>query len=319
MQHRLQQSRASRAVAAWGRHAADNDAWLVRLGDRAAGDRRPADRPDRARRHPRGRIPPGAAVLAWLRFLGRADRARLGVRPHGTRVGGADGPPRLHGLRRPGGRRGRRRHRRDGPPITRGAARHPPQRAPRGGRSRGPTAGAVRAGTRRARRAQHVLDRWPGHRPGAVHPAADDRLLAAGFTRRAGRLDARPRHGQLLQDLPGVRRRRARGQSHPGQHRRWHHAVLADGHRRLGRPVVLGERTGPGRSRCGRTGSAAGRGSGRLLDVPRRGLSFPPQLGRAGLPQPAYFNEVDSGGHFAAWEEPELFATEIRAAFKALR
>src|SRR4051812_31441681 len=36
-------------------------------------------------------------------------------------------------------------------------------------------------------------------------------------------------------------------------------------------------------------------------------------------PNPAYFNEVDRGGHFAAWEEPELFATEIRAAFRALR
>ena len=33
----------------------------------------------------------------------------------------------------------------------------------------------------------------------------------------------------------------------------------------------------------------------------------------------AYFNEVDRGGHFAAWEEPEVFATEIRAAFKSLR
>jgi len=32
-----------------------------------------------------------------------------------------------------------------------------------------------------------------------------------------------------------------------------------------------------------------------------------------------YFNEVDNGGHFAAWEQPELFATEIRAAFKSLR
>ena len=32
-----------------------------------------------------------------------------------------------------------------------------------------------------------------------------------------------------------------------------------------------------------------------------------------------YFNEVDRGGHFAAWEEPELFAAEVRAAFKALR
>jgi pimeloyl-ACP methyl ester carboxylesterase len=33
----------------------------------------------------------------------------------------------------------------------------------------------------------------------------------------------------------------------------------------------------------------------------------------------AYFNEVDRGGHFAAWEEPGLFASELRAAFKPLR
>jgi len=32
-----------------------------------------------------------------------------------------------------------------------------------------------------------------------------------------------------------------------------------------------------------------------------------------------YFHEVDKGGHFAAWEQPELFAAEIRAAFKSLR
>jgi pimeloyl-ACP methyl ester carboxylesterase len=36
-------------------------------------------------------------------------------------------------------------------------------------------------------------------------------------------------------------------------------------------------------------------------------------------PDLAYFNEVDRGGHFAAWEEPELFSTEVRAAFRALR
>jgi pimeloyl-ACP methyl ester carboxylesterase len=33
----------------------------------------------------------------------------------------------------------------------------------------------------------------------------------------------------------------------------------------------------------------------------------------------AYFNEVDRGGHFAAWEQPALFASELRAAFKPLR
>jgi pimeloyl-ACP methyl ester carboxylesterase len=36
-------------------------------------------------------------------------------------------------------------------------------------------------------------------------------------------------------------------------------------------------------------------------------------------PNLIYFNEVDKGGHFAAWEQPELFADEIRAAFRSLR
>jgi pimeloyl-ACP methyl ester carboxylesterase len=36
-------------------------------------------------------------------------------------------------------------------------------------------------------------------------------------------------------------------------------------------------------------------------------------------PNVAYFNEVERGGHFAAWEEPELFASEVRAAFRSSR
>jgi pimeloyl-ACP methyl ester carboxylesterase len=36
-------------------------------------------------------------------------------------------------------------------------------------------------------------------------------------------------------------------------------------------------------------------------------------------PTLSYFNEAERGGHFAAWEEPELFAVELRAAFKSLR
>jgi pimeloyl-ACP methyl ester carboxylesterase len=36
-------------------------------------------------------------------------------------------------------------------------------------------------------------------------------------------------------------------------------------------------------------------------------------------PDLAYFNEVDRGGHFAAWEEPELFSAEMRAAFSSVR
>ena len=36
-------------------------------------------------------------------------------------------------------------------------------------------------------------------------------------------------------------------------------------------------------------------------------------------PNLIYFNEVDRGGHFAAWEEPKLFSHELRAAFRSLR
>jgi pimeloyl-ACP methyl ester carboxylesterase len=36
-------------------------------------------------------------------------------------------------------------------------------------------------------------------------------------------------------------------------------------------------------------------------------------------PNLIYFNEVDRGGHFAAWEQPQLFSEEIRAAFRSLR
>jgi pimeloyl-ACP methyl ester carboxylesterase len=36
-------------------------------------------------------------------------------------------------------------------------------------------------------------------------------------------------------------------------------------------------------------------------------------------PDLAYFNETDKGGHFAAWEEPELFSKEVRDAFRKLR
>jgi pimeloyl-ACP methyl ester carboxylesterase len=32
-----------------------------------------------------------------------------------------------------------------------------------------------------------------------------------------------------------------------------------------------------------------------------------------------YFHEVDKGGHFAAWEQPQLFSEELRAAFRSLR
>ena len=105
--------------------------WLAGLGHRAAGDRRPADRPDRSRRHPRTHST-WSAVVAWLRLLGRAGELGWESGRIARRVGGADAPPRLHPLCRPGRRRRRLRHGRDGPPSTRGAGGHPRQPARRG-------------------------------------------------------------------------------------------------------------------------------------------------------------------------------------------
>jgi pimeloyl-ACP methyl ester carboxylesterase len=45
----------------------------------------------------------------------------------------------------------------------------------------------------------------------------------------------------------------------------------------------------------------------------------PESWARRAYPNLVYFNEVDRGGHFAAWEQPQLFAEELRAAFASLR
>jgi pimeloyl-ACP methyl ester carboxylesterase len=62
------------------------------------------------------------------------------------------------------------------------------------------------------------------------------------------------------------------------------------------------------------------------VSVPVGFTTFPGEIWAAprswvetAYPNHAYFNKVDSGGHFAAWEEPELFSTEVRAAFSSLR
>jgi pimeloyl-ACP methyl ester carboxylesterase len=77
------------------------------------------------------------------------------------------------------------------------------------------------------------------------------------------------------------------------------------------------------------SGQAAARAAGQAppqVSLPVGFTTFPGEIFRAprswvekAYPNLTYFNEVDKGGHFAAWEEPGLFATEIRAAFKSLR
>ncbi len=62
------------------------------------------------------------------------------------------------------------------------------------------------------------------------------------------------------------------------------------------------------------------------VSVPVGFTTFPGEIWRTprswvehSYPNVAYFNEVDKGGHFAAWEEPQLFSEEVRAAFRSLR
>jgi pimeloyl-ACP methyl ester carboxylesterase len=74
---------------------------------------------------------------------------------------------------------------------------------------------------------------------------------------------------------------------------------------------------------------AAARAAGQApppVAVPVGFTSFPGEIFPAprswvevAYPGLAYYNAVDKGGHFAAWEEPQLFSEEVRAAFRSLR
>ena len=52
---------------------------------------------------------------------------------------------------------------------------------------------------------------------------------------------------------------------------------------------------------------------------PSEQYQAPRRWAEKAYPNLIYFNEVDKGGHFAAWEQPQLFAEELRAAFRSLR
>jgi len=76
----------------------------------------------------------------------------------------------------------------------------------------------------------------------------------------------------------------------------------------------------------GRAQALAGGQSPPQVSIPVGYTTFPDEIFRAprswvekGYPALTYFHEAAKGGHFAAWEVPELFSEEIRAAFKSLR
>ena len=184
---------------------------------------------------------------------------------------------------------------------------------------RRPAAGGVRAGARGARRARHV-QRRAASATSSSRPRGRRRSATPCWTRPSGwrpGCSTTTRTATTRSPAPSSTGSPS-GNLTREQHRRQHHAVLADGHRRLGGPVVLGVRTSRRRSRPARlprrsrSRSASPRSPARS-SRPRAAGS------RRSIPSLAYFNEVDRGGHFAAWEEPELFAAEVRAAFRSLR
>jgi pimeloyl-ACP methyl ester carboxylesterase len=76
-------------------------------------------------------------------------------------------------------------------------------------------------------------------------------------------------------------------------------------------------------------GQAAARAAGQAaadVTLPVGFTTFPDEIFRAPrswveklYPHVIYFHEADRGGHFAAWEEPQLFSEEVRAGFRPLR
>ena len=207
-----------------------------------------------------------------------------------------------------GGDVGAARHRRDGPPGARGAARHPHEPA-RDGAGR-PPAGGVRAGTRGSRRSSprsgtsgfgYFLEQ--ATRPQTIGYALLDSPVALAawlldhdtdsyYKISRAFVDGEPA-GNLTRDhivdnitlywLTGTGASAARSYWEDG---RALAQALASGQAPPAVSLPVGFTTFPGEI-----------------------FADPAQLGRERrTPTSAYFNEVDRGGHFAAWEEPELFS-----------
>jgi pimeloyl-ACP methyl ester carboxylesterase len=111
--------------------------------------------------------------------------------------------------------------------------------------------------------------------------------------------------------------------------------VYADGHpeRILGRDVILDNvslywltETGASAARIYWEDHSNNFNARGIIDMPVAVSVFPGEIFRApkswaerSYTNLIYFSEASNGGHFAAWEQPQLFSEEVRAAFRALR
>ena len=214
----------------------------------------------------------------------RPSSAGMPAAPHA--LGGADAPPRLHPLRRPGRRRGCPRYGPDGPPGGRGFGRLPPEPAHGSARNRRSTAQGIRTGTRSGRGVREVQEDGFGYflematRPQTIGYAVLDSPVALAawlldhdtdsyYKISRAFVDGDP-VGNLTRDtivdnitlywLTGTAASAARSYWEDGR--------------------------ASGRGGCQRPASTGGHRAGRLHDLPRRDLGHPAQLGRGSLPRP---------------------------------
>ena len=196
--------------------------------------------------------------------------------------------------------------------ATRARGRHPShcRRSRRPIRRRSPTSPSASAP--RSPRSSTAAEWDAGYSTRARHPPADDRLRARRLAGRPVRLD----RGEVL----GLdrRRRRSRGASTRDQLLDNLMLYWLPAHRRVVRPALLGEHPQVNEWISGAVSDT--------IDVPTGCSIFPqrapaplPALGRAALPDIRHWNELDRGGHFAAFEQPELFVDELRAFFRLVR
>ena len=168
----------------------------------------------------------------------------------GAGVGGAHEPPRLHPLRRPGGRRRCRRHRRDGPPGAGGSARRPHQLARPASIGLGDKLPAASEQERSAHDAVKTFTTSgfgyfleQSTRPQTIGYSLLDSPVGLAAWMLDHDTDSYYKVSRAFLDG------RARRQPHPRKRRRQHHVVLADGHG-----------ASAARWTTGRTGSRTGRG-----------------------------------------------------------